>query len=113
MAATWPSQRFRMAKARGLPRGSGQGCVIFPAWELVEDITMETLSWSLTAFCAPARQPAPAVPRMLSLPVSTTNQSLLPNFILTGRGMALLAAVMAHAYPSACPAEWVVNVLIL
>jgi len=94
MAATWPSPRFRMAKARGLPRGSGQGCVIFPAWELVEDVTMETLSWFLNGVL---RARAPAVPRMLNLAVSTTNQSLLPNFILTGREMALLAAVMAHA----------------
>jgi len=108
MAATWPSQRFRMAKARGLPQGSGQGRVIFPASELVEDITMETLSWSLTAFCAPARQPAHAVQRMLSLGVSTTNQSFLPNLISTGRGTP---PVMAHAFHWACPAEWVVNVL--
>jgi hypothetical protein len=39
-----------MTKARGLPRGSGQGRVIFPAPELVEDIAIEPLSWSLTAF---------------------------------------------------------------
>ncbi|MDQ6866955.1 MAG: hypothetical protein M3178_00540 [Pseudomonadota bacterium] len=80
-----------MTKARGLPRGSGQGRVIFPASELVEDITMETLSWSLTAFCAPgARQTADAVPTIRGLGVSTTNQSFLLNLILTGRGMALL-----------------------
>jgi hypothetical protein len=58
---------------------------------LVEDITMETLSWFLTAFCAPAaRQTADAVPRIRGLGGSTTNQSLLPNLISTGRGMELL-----------------------
>jgi hypothetical protein len=34
-------------KSSRAARGSGQGRVIFPASELVEDITMETLSWSL------------------------------------------------------------------
>jgi len=31
-------------KSSRAPRGSGQGLVIMPAPELVEDITMETLS---------------------------------------------------------------------
>src|ERR1700736_1504920 len=89
MAATWPSQRFHMAKARGLPRSSGQGRVIVPASELVEDITMETLSWSLTAFCAPAaRQTADAVPR---IGASAYLQQISPCCLIsTGRGMALL-----------------------
>src|ERR1700730_15288756 len=94
----------------GLPRGSGQGRVIFPAPELVEDIAMEPLSWSLTAVCAPARQPADAVPIIRSLGVSTTNRSLLPNLILKGRGTALPCAANGARFSLACQAERAVNV---
>jgi hypothetical protein len=86
-----------MAKAGWRPRGSGQGRVIFSASELVEDITMETLSWTLTAFCAPAAwQTADAVPTIRGLGVSTTNQSFLLNLISAGRE-SRCSADQAHA----------------
>src|SRR5580704_378141 len=106
MAATWPSQRFHMAKAGWRPRGSGQGRVIFSASELVEDITMETLSWTLTAFCAPAAwQTADAVPTIRGLGVSTTNQSFFRNLISAGRESG------CSADHGACALFWLVRLI--